>query len=207
VAAASPADVSRVAIIGDSLTRGYGVNPDESYASLLEAQAPGDNVLPLAHDGATVRTWNTVYRSELGQLAGWRPSSVLIALGGNDYYHSVSTVQYQANLTELIGTVRAAVPGVRVILWHYYRIGITPVHNLCDVDQCQSAYPSPTWDQYAAAMRNEAVAQFTGYIDNSVERPWLALYPLPGEFPHIHLSWQGHRALEQSLYPRLFNCC
>jgi hypothetical protein len=34
---AIPADTTKTAIIGGSLTRGYGVNVSEAYASLLEA--------------------------------------------------------------------------------------------------------------------------------------------------------------------------
>lgn len=207
-AGATVADVSRVAVLGDSLTRGYGVKPAESWASIMEARAAGDNVLPIGYDGATVRTWNTVYRDQLTQLTAWRPSTVVIALGGNDYYRSVSTAQYRANLAQLIADVRAASPyGVRVILWHYYRIEAVPVRNLCDVDQCNPAYPSPTWQQYGDAMRATAIANYAGYVDNSTERNWLRDYPLPGENPRIHLSWQGHRVMEQSIYGRLLRCC
>lgn len=206
-AVASQSEVHRLAIIGDSLTTGYGVRPDQSYVARMEAREAGDNILPLAHDGATVRAWLTVYRQELVKLAAWRPSSVLIALGGNDYYRSRSTVDYAANLIELIGVVRTTVPTAQVILWHYYRIGATPVHTLCDADQCDPASPSPTWQQYGAAMRSVATTTVAGYIDNSTERPWITEFPLPGESPHIHLSWQGHRALERSLYPRLAHCC
>lgn len=207
VAEGNRVDVGRVAIVGDSLTRGYGVKPDESYPSLLEARTAGDNVLPLAHDGATVRTWLTVYRAELGQLASWKPDTVLIALGGNDYYRSRSTADYSANLTALVDAVRAKAPGTRVVLWHYYQIGPVPVSNLCDADQCDPARPSPTWQQYGIAMHSVAVRSGTDYIDNSTERQWLKEFPLPGEKPPIHLSAQGHRALEQSLLPRLNRCC
>lgn len=207
VARANQADVGRIAIVGDSLTRGYGVKPAESYASRLEAQAAGDNVLPLAHDGATVRAWLTVYRSELAQLAAWKPSAVMIALGGNDYYRSRSTADYSANLTELINAVRASSPGSRVILWHYYQIGPAPVRNLCDADQCNAAFPSPTWQQYGTAMQSVAVQTASEYIDNSTERRWIQEFPLPGEKPPIHLSPQGHQVLEQSVYTRLSSCC
>src|SRR5262249_40553582 len=125
-AEATTTDLDRLAIIGDSLTVGYGVAAGQGYADRLEAAAPGDNILPLAHNGATVLRWVTTYKSELDRLRAWHPSAVMVALGGNDYHIARSTAYYMRTLNLLTSEIRTRVPGVRVIFLHYYRIQVAP---------------------------------------------------------------------------------
>lgn len=205
VAMAQPLDVTRTAIIGDSLTRGYGVQQSEAYATLMENRAPGDNILPLAYDGATVKRWNTIYKNDLLQLATWRPTTVVIALGGNDYYIARSTADYKAHLETLINLVREQVPNARVILLHYYQIQIKPNPLVCDIAPCVPAYPAPTWQQYGQAMYDTAVKMQAGMIDNSAYVT-CKQYPLPSEIPTcVHMSYIGHQKFATNLYSMLYN--
>lgn len=205
-AAAQPSDVQRVAIIGDSLTTGYGVAPGQGYADLLEADDPtGDNVLPLAHDGWTVRRWMTVSLPELDQLATWQPTAVVVALGGNDWYIGRRTADYQTDLTYLAWHIRSKVPTARVIFWHYYPLGIAQDRTVCDVAPCTPA--ASTWANFADAMRSAAITNVTGYIDNSAKapngQPWSTYY-LPDR---VHLTATGHQLLHDDIRARLLACC
>lgn len=205
-AAAQPSDVERVAIIGDSITTGYGVGPGQGYADLLEADQPGDNVLPVAHDGWTARRWLTASLPELRQqLDQWQPTTVLVAVGGNDWYIGRKTGDYQTDLTYLIWHLRDQVPGARVILWHYYPLGVPQDQAVCDVWPCTPT--TSTWAQYGTAMRDAAVRNVTGYVDDSARapsgQPWSAYYSAD----RVHLTPEGHRQLHTSIRARLLACC
>lgn len=202
-AVAQPSDVTRLAIVGDSLTTGYGVAAGQGYADLLEADDPGDNVLPLAHDGWTVRRWLTVSLPELQQqLAAWQPTTVLVALGGNDWYNARRPGDYTLDLTYLIWHIRQQVPAARVILWHYYPLGVPQNAGVCDVWPCNPG--ASTWGQYGTAMVDAAVRNVTGYIDTSVRTPPWSSYYQPDR---IHLTPAGHQALHTTIRARLLACC
>lgn len=188
-AEATTSDLNRLAILGDSLTTGYGVAPGQSYVDRLEAAAPGDNVLPLAHNGATVLRWLTTYKSELNQLRTWRPTTVLVALGANDYYIARSTADYAWTLKLLTAEIRSRVPGARVVFLHYYRMQITPDPRVCDVPgYCRPASPPPTWDEYGRAMAGEAARSAAGYLDVAGRLNWLNY--LGADL--AHLTGAGH---------------
>jgi lysophospholipase L1-like esterase len=202
-ASAQPSDIQRVAIIGDSFTTGYGVAAGQGYADLLEADDPlADNVLPLAVNGATVRRWNTEHRTLLDQIDTWQPTTVVIALGGNDWSIGRKVGDFQNDLTYLIWTVRSKVPTARVILWHYYPLGIPVNTSVCDVWPCQSQ--ATTWGAYANAMRDAAILNGTGYIDNSVHSPAWSTYYLPDR---THLTAAGHQQEYADIRARLVACC
>lgn len=202
---AASQDVTRVAIVGDSMTTGYGVPPGQGYADLLESDAAGDNVLPLAVNGHTVRRWLTVSLPELDQLSDWQPTTVLIALGGNDWSIGRRTADYQTDLTYLTWHIRSRVPNARVIYWHYYPIGIPQNPAVCDVWPCTPA--ASTWANYATAMRDAAIRNQAGYIDDSVSspsgKPWSSFYGPD----RVHLTAAGHQQLFQSIRQRLLSCC
>lgn len=204
-AAAIPSDVQRVAIIGDSVATGYGVGAGQSWADRLEVDQPGDNVLVLAHNGWTVRRWITVSLPELGQLAGWQPTTVLVALGGNDWYIGRRPADYITDLTYLTWHIRATVPDARIIYWHYYPLGIAQDTRVCDIWPCTPT--TSTWGDYATAMRGAAIRNYAGYIDNSTAapdgQPWSAYYSPD----RVHLTAQGHVLLHRSIRDRLLACC
>src|SRR6202008_1791523 len=89
----------RLAIIGDSITAGFGVPAGSSYAALLESRDLGSgNVLALGHNGATVRRWlpGGPWYGDLAQLAPFGPTDVLIALGMNEWNICRTTADYRA---------------------------------------------------------------------------------------------------------------
>lgn len=204
-ASANSTDTTRLAIIGDSMTTGYGVTPGQGYADLLEADDPGDNVLPLAHDGADVRSWLTVYQGELDQLATWQPATVLVALGGNDWDQGRKTADYQTDLTYLTWQIRSRIPTARVIYWHYYPLGVPQNVSRCDIFPCTPA--ASTWGDYANAMRSAAITNYAGYIDDSVSapdgHPWSYYYGPD----RVHLTAAGHQQLHLDIRNRLLACC
>lgn len=216
-AAANPSDVTRVAFIGDSFEQGYGAPSGQGYLDLFEAWIPGqDNVLAVAHGGATVRDYLPAslshpagpYAADLDGIAPWGATTVVVPLGTNDWYITRPVADYQADLTELVQQIRLRAPTARVVLYHHFG-GYAPTNpaacdNVPGYPPCVHQNPPGTWGAFGTAMRAVAVAQFTGYIDDSVAYPWNPSYLFTDK---LHPNTAGHDLLFRSIYNRLYACC
>lgn len=102
--------------LGDSITAGYGLDPDEAYPALLQ-QKIDDAGLPWRVIAAGVsgdttagglRRLDWAYRSGV--------DAVLIALGGNDGLRGVDPRTVKANLIAIAQATRATNPDARIVL-------------------------------------------------------------------------------------------
>ena len=114
---AGPASARADAVIvalGDSLTAGLGVAPDETYPAHLQAR--------LTREGYAYRVINAGVSGDTtaGGLrrVGWvlrsAPEIAIVALGANDGLRGQSPQAMRANLDEIVARLRAA--GARVLL-------------------------------------------------------------------------------------------
>ena len=113
---ASPASAADhvIAALGDSLTAGLGVSPEEAYPAVLEAR--------LRREGFEYRVINAGVSGDTSagglRRIGWvlklRPDVVIVALGANDGLRGQAPDVLRDNLTRIIERARAA--GVRVLL-------------------------------------------------------------------------------------------
>jgi acyl-CoA thioesterase-1 len=111
---AARADERVVVCLGDSLTEGYGLAPEQSYPSLLERM--------LRESGHAVRVVNAGVSGSTSASAAsrlrWqlrsRPDVVVIALGANDGLRGVDVTATEANLSTAIDLARQS--GARVLL-------------------------------------------------------------------------------------------
>jgi len=101
--------------LGDSLTEGYGVAPEQSFPSLLErrlraAGHAGARVINAGISGSTSASAASRLRWQLRA----EPDVLVLALGANDGLRGVDLADTRRNLDEAIGLASAA--GVRVVL-------------------------------------------------------------------------------------------
>ncbi|MBI4637084.1 MAG: arylesterase [Candidatus Rokubacteria bacterium] len=103
-----------IVALGDSLTAGSGVLPDEAYPARLEARLKREGyayrVVTAGVSGDT--TAGAVRRVEWVLRAA--PEVAIVALGANDGLRGQPTDRMRANLVEIVGRLRAG--GVRVLL-------------------------------------------------------------------------------------------
>jgi acyl-CoA thioesterase-1 len=105
-----------VVVLGDSITEGLGVSPEENYVSLLREEFQWAKIYNAGVRGDT--TEDALARFEEDVLAH-DPDVLLILLGGNDVLHRKETEGTFSNLKEMISlahydaieVVIAAVPG------------------------------------------------------------------------------------------------
>lgn len=103
-----------VVALGDSLTSGLGVAPDEAYPALLEAR--------LRREGYPYRVVNAGVSGDTSagglRRVDWvlrtRPDVVIVALGANDGLRGLSVDALRDNLEAIVTRVQAA--GARVLL-------------------------------------------------------------------------------------------
>ena len=103
-----------IAVLGDSLTAGLGVTPDESYPALLEAR--------LKREGYDYRVVNAGVSGDTSsgglRRLDWvlrvQPEIVVVALGANDGLRGQPVALLRDNLVAIVQKARAA--GARVLL-------------------------------------------------------------------------------------------
>jgi acyl-CoA thioesterase-1 len=116
ILAASPAMAADrvIAVLGDSLTAGLGVTPDEAYPALLEAR--------LKREGYDYRVINAGVSGDtssgglrrLDWVLRLQPDVVIVALGANDGLRGQPVATLRDNLVAIVRKARAA--GTRVLL-------------------------------------------------------------------------------------------
>ena len=112
--AALPAAALRVVLLGDSLTAGYGLAPDDAYPSVLQRRLREDGLaVDVVNAGVSGDTSAGGLRRLDWALEG--PVRVLVvALGGNDALRGLTVDDLNRNLTAIIE--RAQARKVTVIL-------------------------------------------------------------------------------------------
>lgn len=99
-----------VIVLGDSISAGYGLNPDSAWVSHL-GQTTGWQVINAGVSGDTTAQGLARLPSLLQE---YRPTAVIVELGGNDMLRQVRESDIAANLVAIIGAIRAE--GARPVL-------------------------------------------------------------------------------------------
>lgn len=115
LAGAVQAAESRVLVLGDSLSAGYGIAASEGWVALLDArlqaERPGWRAVNASVSGET--TAGGAARID-AELAAQTPRVVVIALGANDGLRGLPLEHARDNLLRMAGQAQAA--GARVLL-------------------------------------------------------------------------------------------
>lgn len=137
--AADAAEPCRVAVLGDSLTAGFGVRVDASFPAQLGAALAGEGLACEVLDAGVSGDTSAGGAARLDWVLADRPTHLLVELGGNDALRALPVEQLRANLDDIV--TRAEAAGVEVML-----AGMVPPPNL------GRAYS----DAFAAAYRDVA---------------------------------------------------
>jgi acyl-CoA thioesterase-1 len=106
----------RILFFGDSLTAGYGIDPDQAYPALIQqkidAAALGAKVVVGAVSGDTtaggLRRIDWMLRQPVDLL--------VLALGANDGLRGIDPAATEANLQVIIDKVRAKYPAAKIVI-------------------------------------------------------------------------------------------
>ena len=181
-ASAAPEPV--IVALGDSLTAGFGVLPDEAYPALLEAR--------LRREGYAYRVVNAGVSGDTSAAAlrrvDWvlraRPSIVIVALGANDGLRHQSVTAMRDNLVAIVRRLRAS--GATVLL-------------------ASTRVPTNYGPEYSRAFA--AVFPEVARTTRSALVPFMlegvAGHPQLNQPDGIHPTAEGQRVIADTLWPRL----
>ena len=111
--AAAAADC-RLAVLGDSLTAGYGVALGDGFPARLDAALQARGIDCEVIDAGVSGDTSAGGLGRLDWVLGDRPTHLLVELGGNDALRALPPDQLARNLDEIVG--RAKTAGVQVML-------------------------------------------------------------------------------------------
>lgn len=102
--------------LGDSITAGYGLDPDQAFPALLQRRADS---LGIAVDMVNAGLSGETSAGGLRRI-GWllrAPVDILVLeLGGNDGLRGIPVSDTRNNLSGIIDSLRARVPEARIVL-------------------------------------------------------------------------------------------
>ncbi len=106
----------RILVIGDSLTEGYGVEPDEAYPALLQKllRSHGKPQAEVINAGTSGATSAFGLRTLRFQSKHQKPDYLLLALGANDALRGLPTASTEKNLAAVITEAQSL--GIKTIL-------------------------------------------------------------------------------------------
>lgn len=108
---------TRVLILGDSLTKGYGLLPEQAFPALLQQRAAeaGMTGVAILNGGVSGDTTAGGLR-RMAWLMKKRIDVLVIALGGNDGLRGIAPEETAKNLQAIIDAARKENPGISLIL-------------------------------------------------------------------------------------------
>lgn len=106
----------RIVILGDSITAGYGLDPQQAYPALLQKKVDAAG-LPYTVTNAGVSGDTTAGGlRRINWAMGQGADVLVVALGGNDGLRGISPKQTEENLTGIIDRARAKKADLKVIV-------------------------------------------------------------------------------------------
>lgn len=106
----------RIVILGDSLTAGYGLLPEEAYPAVLESLLRGrGQAVEVVNAGLSGDTTAGGLR-RLDWVLGKEVDTLVVALGANDALRGLPVEAAKENLRKMIGKARARYPDIRILL-------------------------------------------------------------------------------------------
>jgi acyl-CoA thioesterase-1 len=178
------ADERVVVALGDSLTAGLGVAPDEAWPALVEAR--------LRREGYPYRVVNAGVsgdttaggRRRVDWVLRSRPQVAVVALGANDGLRGLATDAMETNLVAIVERLRAG--GVRVLV---AGMEVPPNYG--------TAYTRAFREVFPGVARRTGSALMPFLLDGVAADPRL------NQADGIHPNAAGHRAIAERVWPHL----
>lgn len=183
-ALSAPGSERVVVALGDSLTAGFGVAPDEAWPALVEAR--------LKREGYPYRVVNAGVSGDTtaGGLrrVDWvlrnRPDVAVVALGANDGLRGLGTDAMEANLLAIVERLRGG--GARVLV---AGMEVPPNYGAAYARAFRGVFPD--------VARRTGAALMPFLLDGVAADPRLNLAD------GIHPNAAGHRAIADRVWPHL----
>jgi acyl-CoA thioesterase-1 len=176
------ANVPSLMILGDSLTAGFGLKPEEAYPAILEKKlASNDLSFKVINGGVSGDTTAGGLRRLAWMLDRASPQFLIIALGGNDMLRGLPLTQTTENIRQMIKL--AQVRKIPVAL-----VGVPAAPNMGE------AYEKDFNQMFGNLARELKIPVLENYIDGVAGIPKLNLQD------GIHPNAEGQKKVAENLY-------
>jgi acyl-CoA thioesterase-1 len=156
----SSAAECRIAVLGDSLTAGYGLAVADAFPARLEAALRSRGFSCAIVDAGVSGDTSAGGAARVGWVLADRPSHLLVELGGNDALRALPPEELEANLERIVAAARAR--GVAVMI-----AGMLAPANL------GTEYGAAFAAAYRRVVDRHALAFYPFFLDGLVGRPTL----------------------------------
>lgn len=103
-----------IVALGDSLTAGYGLPPEQAFPTLLESRLRQLGVAARVQNAGVSGDTSAGGRARLGWALAEKPALVIVELGANDALRGIEPAQTEANLDAILTELRRR--DIRVLL-------------------------------------------------------------------------------------------
>lgn len=110
------AERKTIVILGDSIAAGYGVEPSESFPSLLQQRIDEKKLFYQIVNASVSGDTTASGARRMPWLLKRKMDVLVIELGGNDGLRGISPTETKTNLEKIIDLARERNPGVEIIL-------------------------------------------------------------------------------------------
>lgn len=124
--------------VGDSLTAGFGLAPDESYVAVLERQLQAEGQSVLLRNGGVSGDTSAGVKRRLAWLLKDPPEVMFLCIGANDGMRGQSIEALTQNLIDIVTSARQA--GVQQILLMGMRL--PPNYGVDYTRRFEEVYPA-----------------------------------------------------------------
>lgn len=106
----------RIVILGDSITAGYGLDPEQAYPALIQQKIDAAGLpFTVVNAGVSGDTTSGGLR-RIDWALGKGAEVLIVALGGNDGLRGIAPKQSEENLSGIIQRARAKAPNIKVVV-------------------------------------------------------------------------------------------
>ena len=115
-AAAAPSTKKRILFFGNSITAGYGVEPEQAFPALIGQKLDSAKLNYEAINAGLSGETTAGGRSRVGWVLRQPVAVFVLELGGNDGLRGLPLTATRQNLQGIIDTVRRRSPGAQIVL-------------------------------------------------------------------------------------------
>lgn len=189
----------RYVAMGDSLTIGDGVEPNQAWPSLLVSHFTDDGVEIDLYKNIAKSGWMTdeTLAGQLPQLTELQPNFVTLLIGANDLFASRRAEEFYLDYITLLDGILAEVPADRVLVMTIPDYTRTPIGFLYgDMNEFKQLIAA-----YNSFIREQAQIRDVTIVDMHKQSKWVMLDVGLLSDDGIHPSVKGHQKWEEVIYP------
>ena len=173
-----------ILFFGNSLTAGYGIDPEESFAGRIQTRLDSlEKDFRVINGGLSGET-TAGGLSRLDWFLEEEPYLFVLELGGNDGLRGIALTETKKNLLAIVDKVRAKYPNTKIIL---AGMQIPPNMGQEYTEEFKGIFP--------AVAKEKSIELIPFLLENVAGNPELNLPD------GIHPTAEGHRLVMETLWP------